>query len=426
MGTSSHSVIITIYLMLIFQSTPSLSFFEVDNARDCQGLTDIPSCTDVNATKGLQCLLGIPIYNSKFYPSGLTDPAAASVGHSLAMDDEGLTTVVSAPYEGKGSVFIYSRDTQNDKWAPISKIPPSNDAIIGFGCEAAISGDGNTIALAANLADNSGDVIYTFNRALGGSSWPGDTTAITAQDTISDLKLSKDGTIMVVGGYHGRSSIYTRSGSLVSGFSWSFTANLTVTIPTDTQTDYNSVAISAGAERIAIVYSDALFVFSRSGATWPFVRISTKTPGIDSTSQTVAMSSDGNIIAVCSQIISGGLANYCTIYIYNQPTNTWQSSPSSITVNEELSFKHLGDRYLAMSGDGSIIVSNDFSNTPSLTFASFMFTRSSPTKWSQLVKFVAEPGTQLGFVGDMAMSRNGKHLVIGAVSDGSVTFYKNV
>jgi hypothetical protein len=425
MSWSLPIVLTLIWIVIIQQTAPCRAF--LDSQQNCPGINNIPTCTELNLTLGLSCVLGKPIENSKVVPDDLAGTTPL-FGYSISMDDEGLTTVITAKFNGdlqEGAAWVYLRDAVTSKWANIAKITTLGSRFFGF--DAAISGDGNTIALATQLVAKSGHFICTFHRVLGGTSWPTD-GCMALKDELSDVKLSQDGTLLVTGGANGMSSVYTRSGNLASGFLWLYMANLTIPLKLDEAADASTLAISANGDRIVVGYpKSGAFVFSRSGATWsPFHILDT---GDSNFYTTVQMNSNGDTVAVCRN--DDNVPGSCYMFIFEQSTNSWKLAPSILKTTELREGAPLfGARSFAMSGDASLLLmsgNGDIAPDTTIMGSAFLFGRTDPIAWSAFGKFSTPTNVLAGFSGDMAISRNGKHLAIAADGDnvgkGSVFFY---
>jgi hypothetical protein len=140
----------------------------------------------------------------------------ASFGFSVAIDSDGDTIVAGAPYEdvgytngGRGAAYVFTRS--GTTWSQQSRLTINDYGSYGWhqlGTGCAISGDGNTIALAARDGqDGSGNTIgavYVFTRS--GSTWtqqkkllPSGTQIYTKFGYEGAIKISSDGNYIIVG-----------------------------------------------------------------------------------------------------------------------------------------------------------------------------------------------------------------------------------
>jgi hypothetical protein len=227
----------------------------------------------------------------------------ALTGVALAVSRDGNTLVVGAPHEDSatrgvngnqmdesafdaGAVYVYQRSGVT--WAQQAYLKASNaQAGDQFGFAVALSGDGNTLAVSANLEDSSAagingnqadesavnaGAVYVFVRAGGGWTQQAYVKAsnIDAIDRFGySLALSDDGQTLAVGAV-GEDSVSTGMAG--------------------NQAD-NS-AEQAGAA----------YVFVRSGTTWTqqaYIKASNAQAG-DLFGFCVALSGDGNTLGVCA------------------------------------------------------------------------------------------------------------------------------
>ena len=283
-------------------------------------------------------------------------------GSEVSLSDDGNTLAVSAPGEdsgatgvngnqnddsvsGSGAVYIFTRTAGT--WSQQAYLKASNpDADDSFGNQLSLSGDGNTLAVAAwsedsaatgidgDGSDNSADkagAVYVFTRTAGAWSQQAyiksnDTAASdrfgvsVALDTNGDtLAVSK-----LLSNYSGRVYIFTRAGN-----SWSQQASFTGNNTTggdwfgkslSLSGDGNTLAIGAytedsGATGIngngsdnSVYNSGAAYIFTRNGSSWgQAFYIKSSNPGQqDWFGAAVALSRDGNLLVVGAPWEDGG------------------------------------------------------------------------------------------------------------------------
>jgi hypothetical protein len=298
-------------------------------------------------------------------------------GHGVALSSDGTTLAVAAPYESSGAMGIngnqndnsvYSAGAvyifvqRNNVWTQQAYIKPSNPGqSYKFGHHVSLSGDGNTLAVAASgeasaakgINGNQNDksiplagAVYVFSR--NGTNWSqqayikaSNTGELGADDQFPEgdqfafsLNLSTDGNTLAVGaigedsgaaGINGNQNdnsalgagavyVFTRSGS-----NWTQQAYVKASNPvTNTMFGY-SVGLSADGNVLAASSYDegssarvingpqdrerrgsgAIYVFLRSGNTWAQQAYLKASNGefMDSLGYSVAISQDGNTIA---------------------------------------------------------------------------------------------------------------------------------
>ncbi|NOY92940.1 MAG: hypothetical protein GXP55_17285 [Deltaproteobacteria bacterium] len=323
----------------------------------------------------------------------------------------------SASYAGAVYVFTRSGST----WSQRAYVKASNtDAYDAFGVALQLSGDGSTLAVGAdgeasnatgvggNQADNSSGwagAVYVFTG--GGGTWSQQAYIKASNTDASDrfghaLGLSDDGSTLVVGAYRegsnatgvggnqannsatqaGAAYVFTRSGT-----SWSQQAYIKAS-NTDGSDEFGRfVALSGDGSTIAVGAqkegsiatgiggneadnsagaAGAVYVFTRSGATWSqqaYVKASNT--GSADWFGVVALSDDGSTLVVGARAdesnatgIGGDQANNSAIdagaaYVFTRSGSTWSQlaylKASNTNPNDQFG------QSAAVSGDGSII-----------------------------------------------------------------------
>jgi hypothetical protein len=252
-----------------------------------------------------------------------------------------------------GAVYVYSRS--GSTWVHQAYVKASNTGTDdNFGNSVALSADGNTLAVGAygedsnaigvngNQAGNSSPAsgaVYVFSRS--GSTWV-QQAYVKASNTGADdyfgenVALSADGNTLAVGARYEDSNangiggnqtnnsasnagavyVYSRSGTTWSPqayvkasnteggdfFGWSVALSADGNTLAVGATNENSNATGIGGDQTnnSASQSGAVYVFSRSGSTWSqqaYVKAS-NTGAFDSFGASVALSADGNTLAV--------------------------------------------------------------------------------------------------------------------------------
>jgi len=210
--------------------------------------------------------------------------AADAFGDAVAISADGTTLAVGAPGEASaipgiggnqldnsqpdtGAVYVFVRS--GETWTQQAYIKASNPGSGDqFGLAVALSDDGSTLAVASYYVELSG-AVYMFSRT--GTTWTQQdylkASNAEAGDRFGTCALSGDGNTLAVGA--------TREAS-------------------------NSVGIDGTQSDNSAPGAGAVYVFARSGMAWTqqvYVKASNTRP--DSFfGQSVALSSDGNILAV--------------------------------------------------------------------------------------------------------------------------------
>lgn len=199
----------------------------------------------------------------------------------------------------KGSVIGYSgwsvpiRVISKSVFVPTNELAKlaANDGMIAdnFGSSVAMSGDGNTVAVAAQLADVAGVVncgaVYLFER--NGTSYTFKTKLSASDKATSDefgssIALNEDGTVLVVGAWHSSPSSVNQAGAAyifnkVNG-TWSQTAKLTAADKASVSYFGFAVAVNGGGNIVAIgapfstgnsqPNGGAVYIYTKSGSAW--------------------------------------------------------------------------------------------------------------------------------------------------------------
>jgi hypothetical protein len=383
---------------------------------------------------------------------------SAEFGHAVVLSADGNTMAVSAFHEGSsatgingnqddesipqsGAVYVFTR--RGTTWTQQAYVKASNTGQAGtadsfgdgdqFGVSVAISDDGNTLAVGAitedsaspgingNQADNSANsagAVYVFTRA--GTTWSQQAYVKAGNPDGGDMfgygvSLSADGSTLAVGSYDEGGSSRGINGAP------------------------DNMRRGAGA----------VYVFSRAGTTWSqqaYIHSSNDEAG-DSFGVSVSLSDDGNTL------LAGSLDEDCmatgvnppgcdndraldistgAAYVFVRDGTTWSQQaylkPSNTGAND-----WFGSR-LALSGDGNrALIGASLEDGPAKGInggsenddsakeagAAYLFTRTGTT-WAQQA-YVKGNNTEAfdEFGGSVAISRDGRAMVISAHGEDS-------
>ena len=267
----------------------------------------------------------------------------ASTGHtgnSVAISRDGNTMAIGAPYESSGArgidgeqsdnsvfasgaVYVFTREGEN--WLQQAYVKASNPGAADlFGSSVVLSGDGNTLAVAAHFESSAatgvnGDenddsipqagAVYVFTRT--GNTWSqqayikaANTGRAGVQDELGDgdqfgyaLALSTDGDTLAVGAI---------------------------------TEDSNSRAFNENQQDDSLDASGAVYVFTRSGETWSqqaYLKASNSERG-DLFGFAVALSADGTTLVASSYDEDGGTR------LINGPDNNLRNASGAMFVFE--------------------------------------------------------------------------------------------
>jgi hypothetical protein len=376
-------------------------------------------------------------------------------GFGVALSGDGNTFAVGAPLEDSssigvnsasnesannaGAVYVFTKSTGT--WAQQAYVKASNaGASDTFGMAVALNSDGNTLAVGArgeassvsgingnpNRAAASAGAAYVFTRNAGTWSQQAYIKASNAQagDFFGNsVALSGDGNTLAVG----------------APFESSALTGVTAGIVDET---------AAGNDAF---FAGAVYVYNRTGVTWAqqaYVKAS-NTESADLFGNSVALSVDGNTLAVGAPLEDSGLtgvvsgsvneatsgnaaADSGAVYVYIRSVGTW-SQQAYVKASNTGDGDNFGNA-VALSGDGNTLAvgapfeassSTGVNSTPDELApnagAAYVFTRGAST-WSQQA-YVKASNTgaddQFGFA--VALSGNGDALAVGAPREDSST-----
>ncbi len=242
-------------------------------------------------------------------------PSRAEFGFEVALSADGDTLLTTAPFASGGDAFVFTR--AGTAWSLEAKLTPPTPRG-NFGYSAAISDDGNTIAIGDLERDSRTGAAYVYTRS--GATWS-DPVELTAPDREPDdifgdaLALSGDGTTLVVGAPWEDSATTAGSDNSLSGAgaaylfrrsgqAWGFEALLKAGSPTSDAGFGSCIAISQDGRRVAIAagganaFTGAAHVFDRDATVWRESAVlspAAAEPG-DEAAWKIALSHDGRVL----------------------------------------------------------------------------------------------------------------------------------
>jgi hypothetical protein len=220
-------------------------------------------------------------------------------------------------------------------------------------------------------------------------------------------------------GYYGVSvvaspsnAISSMTGDSINGVLWGSNSSQTrVEVPTGSSSDSScSVAVSADGNVVVIGSAPALsgygvvYVRRFSSGTWSEVALTSDAATDNNFGRTVAISDDGNTIAIGAK---GGGGEYgAFVFVYSG--GTWSRQASLL----QASFK-TNLVYVSLSADGNTLAAGDQRDGANSQGAVYIFTRSGTT-WSQQTKItLASPANEQQFGGIVRLSADGNTLAVG-------------
>jgi hypothetical protein len=311
-------------------------------------------------------------------------------GTSVALSADGNTLAVGAPYEDSdavgvggdqssnaaenaGAVYVFTRSA--GAWSQQAYVKASDAAAFRFfGTRVALAADGNTLAAQGILG-----LVYLFAR--NGTTWAEQKRLVLGKFApefgapyLWSISLSANGDTAAVGGlrvgteYQGRVYVFTRSGA-----DWSQQAAIEGSkAPEDfgasvaLSADGSTLAVGACAQELSY-YSDTVYVFTRNGGGW-LEQAQIKAPNTeisDAFGASIALSSDGNILAVgawhedsAATGVGGDPASNAAeysgaAYVFIRSGSNWSGQAYVKASNTEA-----GDRFgtsVAISADGKTL-----------------------------------------------------------------------
>jgi hypothetical protein len=327
---------------------------------------------------------GLKLVPHDIQPGG----SGSQFGDAVAISNDGNTALIGAQIDngGKGAAWVFTRS--NGTWtqlglkliAPVSEEPGDSD----FGASVALSADGSTALIGGDLDSSQTGAAWVFVRS--GSTY------------IDQKKLTPNG---------------ATGSSVLFGHSVALSANgNTALIGGPDDQGLGGAGNSGGA----------VWVFTRSGTSWGTgTKISPTTGPANNNSShfgtAVALSPDGTIALTGGPGDGPGTG---AVWEYTGSGSTW-TPVQRLVPNDEASPSGFGSS-IAISGDSNTAVIGDVNDNNSTGGAAWVFTRSGTT-WSQqgqkLVPSNASgPNAQIGSA--VAISGDGNTILIGASNDSNM------
>ena len=307
------------------------------------------------------------------------------------------------------------------------------------GRSVAVSADGNTFAMGGPRDDPSGKggadsigATWIFTRS--GTTWTqqGSKLVGTGGITLNQrqgaaVALSEDGNTLAVGGPDDNSGagatwIFTRSGS-----TWTQQGSKLVgTGGAGTPSQGTSVALSADGNTLAVggpfdstggTNYGATWIFTRSGSTWTqqgSKLVGTGGVGLPNQGYSIALSADGSTLAAGGR----GDNSIGATWIFTRSGTTWTQQGSKLVGTGGSGSQSQGTS-VALSADGSTLAAGAENDNTNIG-ATWIFTRSGTTWTQQGSKLVGTGGAGTPYQGSsVALSADGNVAVVGGYGDAS-------
>ena len=308
-------------------------------------------------------------WNQQAYIKASNTGQSDQFGWSVSLSDDGNSLAVGARLEDSnstgvggmennssatnaGAVYVFVRDSSS-QWTQQAYIKASNTGVNDrFGESVSLNGDGNALAVGANLEDSDttgvggvqnnnsatdSGAVYVFIRSTETDTWS-QQAYIKASNTGADdefgwsVSLSENGHTLAVGAY---------------------------------LEDSNATGVGGAQDNNSTSNSGAVYVFTRSGSTWSqqaYIKAS-NTGKDDEFGTSISLSGDGNSLAVGAtgedsnakgvdddqdnENASGSGA----VYFFTRSGSTWQK-PSYIKASNSVADDEFGNA-VSLSDDGN-------------------------------------------------------------------------
>ena len=239
-------------------------------------------------------------------------------GENIALSHDGKIVAIPKSYKNpNGEVSVYR--FVNDQWQAMGNpiVGPNriNNQRTYFGYNLDLSSDGSVLVIAERMYSTSGTnregrfVFYKWD----GTSWSSMGEVVNDVNNLNayECKLSSDGLTMVMG-------------------SWAYTGNM----------------VRQGLVRV--------YRYNSSNNSWNKIGANIVGTRVNSFSgKKVAISSNGNIVAVQHERGGNNQQGYVTVYEYDSSANQWNSIGNELVGLERYDFFGSG---LDLSGDGNVLV----------------------------------------------------------------------
>jgi hypothetical protein len=400
-----------------------------------------------NAETGVQTSPPVlPKFNEQIRLQASDAAPGDNFGYHLALSADGDTVAVGAyarscPTGGAaGGVYIYFRS--GDTWIEQARFVGSDTtAEDRFGLVVALSADGNTLAVGAPTASNSGGAsagkVYIFTRT--GGVWS-EQAKLQASDPGAGFRfgvvaLSKDGNTLAVGSWLAENSGGSSAGSTYvfarSGSSWIQQAQLQASdgspnaffgVSTALSYDGNTLAVSAyGATNSGGSNAGNAYVFTRSNGVWAQqARLQSSDAAADAIFGTrIALSADGNTLSTGAyHAANSGGALAGNAYVFTRSGQLWTEQ-----ARLQASDAAAGDAFgtsTSLSSDGNLLAVGAYAKNSSGkedAGGAYIFRRTGDV-WTEQERLQASDAGQRDYFGlRVDLSANGHALAVSAYGD---------
>jgi hypothetical protein len=420
-----------------------------DETDDCTAVAPVNCAADSGAVY-IYTRTGAGAWSKQAYLKASNAEKGDGFGQSLALSGNGDTLAVGAIREdggdtgpsadetdntasNAGAVYVFSRS--GGTWSQQAYVKASNPNLgDDFGQSVALSADGNTLAVGADLEDSAATVVngddtnnaaanagaaYVYTRS--GVTWTQQAYIKAANAGAGDefgrsLALAADGATLAVGAFG--------EDSAATGIDGNGAEDCAAGTPVNCAAD-----------------SGAVYVYTRSGTAWSqqhYIKAS-NTGALDRFGWSVALSGDGGTLAVGAHLEDGvggdeggnTAPNAGAVYVYTRSGNDWSreayvkasNAGAGDDFGQSVALSFDGDTLavgaFGETGSSSGIGGDETGNTGTFAGAAYAFTRSAGV-WSQRNYVKASNTENLDrYAWSLALSGDGTTLAVGAYSEDS-------
>lgn len=290
---------------------------------------------------------------------------------SIAISSD-RNTIAAGGGDFAGAVFLFTRS--GSVWSEVEIVPNDSTLSDGFGTSVALTADGDTLLVGAPGADRTGagnaGAVYIFKRTIpSGSSWSQVakfySNSIQQDEWLgTSVAITPDGNTFAVGATQNHNDGITNAGSVFIfkrfGVSWGLSAKIVPNTSIHFAKFGSSVALTHDGNTLLVgAYGEpAAYIFNHNDHAWSQVQRLGEYNEFgddDEFGTKVAISSDGNIIAVGAPDSSLGASRTGAVYTFTRSGSTWTRDDKILVVSDASSNYKLG-QVIAMDADGDTLI----------------------------------------------------------------------
>ena len=357
-------------------------------------------------------------------------------GSVIDLSNDGNTVIVGAPGDGtsayKGYVKVYdSGTTPVSDWSKVGSNISGQYMGDKHGWSVAMSSDGSRVAIGAPEHDNNRGYVRVYDYV--GTTWTQIGQDIDGESTSDysgwDVAMSSDGSRVAIGAYRNQGTGYKGGHVRV----WEYSASTWTQIGSDIDAENTgdesgySVAMSSDGSIVAIgahtnngaagLNSGHVRVWEYSASTWSQIGQDIDgESGSDNSGTSVAISSDGYRVAIgAPDNVGAGLPNSGHVRVWEYSASTWTQIGQDI--NGESQYTESGFS-VAMSSDGSRVAIGGIGNQ---SYAGHVRVwEYDGTTWTKIGQDIDGENSSDESGTSVAMSSDGSRVAIGARYHGNL------